>query len=118
MTTTDSTSSSTVRAGIYCRISQDASGEALGVARQSEECQVICERSGWTIGGLYVDNDLSAYSGKPRPEYDRLMNDVAGGLLDVVVAWHPDRLHRSPAELEEFIRSGRKSREQELVGAH
>lgn len=27
------------------------------------------------MAGVYVDNDISAYSGKPRPEYKRL----AGG---------------------------------------
>lgn len=105
VTATDSAPPRTVRAGIYCRISQDRAGEALGVARQSDECRAICERSDWTIADVYVDNDLSAYSGKPRPEYERLMRDVAGGLLDVIVAWHPDRLHRSPAELEAFIKA-------------
>jgi DNA invertase Pin-like site-specific DNA recombinase len=28
---------------------------------------------------------------------------VRAGRADVIVAWHPDRLHRSPVELEEFI---------------
>src|SRR4051812_13990279 len=31
------------------------------------------------------------------------MRAVQAGELDVVVAWDPDRLHRSPAELEAFI---------------
>ena len=28
---------------------------------------------------------------------------MRAGELDVVVAWHTDRLHRSPRELEEYI---------------
>jgi hypothetical protein len=28
---------------------------------------------------------------------------VRGGLVDGIVAWHPDRLHRSPRELEDFL---------------
>ena len=51
----------------------------------------------------FVDNDVSAYSGKPRPQYAALMQAVAAGEVDVIVAWDPDRLHRSPAELEDFI---------------
>ncbi len=28
---------------------------------------------------------------------------MRGGLVDGIVAWHPDRLHRSPRELEDFL---------------
>jgi site-specific DNA recombinase len=52
---------------------------------------------------VYVDNDLSAYSGKARPAYQRLLADIAAGSVEAVVAWHPDRLHRAPVELEAFI---------------
>lgn len=71
--------------------------------RQREDCVALCHGRGWLVAGLYEDNDVSAYSGKPRPAYARLLDDVKAGTLDVIVAWHPDRLHRSPAELEEFI---------------
>jgi hypothetical protein len=30
-------------------------------------------------------------------------SELKAGSLDAVVAWHPDRLHRSPCELEDFI---------------
>jgi site-specific DNA recombinase len=51
----------------------------------------------------YVDDDVSAWSGRLRPEYRRLLDDVRAGLLDSVVVWHLDRLHRQPRELEEFF---------------
>lgn len=51
----------------------------------------------------YVDNDISAYSGKPRPEYRRMLSDVAAGHIGAVVVWHQDRLVRQPRELEEFF---------------
>lgn len=44
--------------------------------------------------------------------YDQQLSDLVGTLLgdgdrsgqvNAVVAWHPDRLHRSPLKLEEFI---------------
>jgi site-specific DNA recombinase len=90
-------------AAIYCRISQDRTGAGLGVDRQREDCEKLAESRGWGIAGLYVDNDVSAYSGKRRPEYERLMTDVRDGRVGAILAWHPDRLHRSPLELETFI---------------
>ncbi len=91
------------RAAIYCRISDDREGALLGVARQEADCRERATRLGWVVAGLYVDNDLSAFSGKTRPEYRRMLDDLRSGLIDAVLAWHTDRLHRSPRELEEFI---------------
>lgn len=91
------------RAGVYLRISDDREGTGLGVGRQDEDCTAHCDRLGWTIVDRYTDNDISAYSGKKRPAYERLLDDLKNGRIDAVVAWHPDRLHRSPKELEHFI---------------
>ena len=52
---------------------------------------------------MYSDNDLSAFNGKRRPDYERMLCDLRAGRVDVVVAWHADRLHRSPVELERYI---------------
>lgn len=99
---------------IYARISKDVSGERLGVTRQLEDCRALARELGWPIGDEYVDNDKSAYSGKVRPEYRRMLEDLRSGVRDGVIAWHADRLHRSPVELEEFIgiceRSGAEAR--------
>lgn len=92
-----------MRAAVYVRISSDPKGEGLGVARQEDDCRELCAREGWEIVEVYADNDVSAYSGKPRPAYDRMLDDVRSGRVQAIVAWHPDRLHRSPRELEDFI---------------
>jgi site-specific DNA recombinase len=91
------------RAGIYCRISDDRAGAGLGVARQQQDCRALAERRGWVVSSVYTDNDLSAYSGRRRPGYEALLDAVRAGEVDAVVAWHNDRLHRSPLELEAFI---------------
>lgn len=88
---------------IYARISDDRGGRALGVQRQEKDCRALCEREGWTVTEVIADNDRSAYSGKRRPGYERLLEGLRGATWDAVVAWHPDRLHRSPKELEAFI---------------
>ena len=65
-----------VRAAIYCRISQDRAGAGLGVTRQQDDCRALCERRGWEVIDVYADNDVSAYSGKVRPAWQRLIGDV------------------------------------------
>lgn len=90
-------------AGLYVRISQDRAGDELGVDRQREDCERLAARRGWKIAEVFVDDDRSAYTGKPRPNYDRLLEQLKAGAISAVVAWHPDRLHRSPRELEDFI---------------
>jgi DNA invertase Pin-like site-specific DNA recombinase len=91
------------RAVIYLRISQDRAGAHLGVDRQREDCEALAERNGWDVVETYIDNDISAYSGKKRPGYRQMLTDLDDGTATVVVAWHTDRLHRSPTELEEYI---------------
>lgn len=90
-------------AGIYVRISSDPEATRLGVQRQEQDCREYVESHGWTLAKVYEDNDLSAYSGKVRPAYRQLLEDIRAGTIKVVVAWHPDRMHRHPRDLEEFI---------------
>ena len=92
-----------MRAAIYVRISQDRTGAGLGVERQADDCQQLCEAKSWKVVEVYVDNDVSAFSGKRRPEWERLLADIAAGEIDAVVGWHVDRLTRSPRELEDVI---------------
>ncbi|WP_173266518.1 recombinase family protein [Streptomyces pacificus] len=103
MTPSTTPSNQPTRAVIYVRISQDRTGAHLGVDRQREDCEALAARNGWDVVEIYVDNDISAYSGKPRPRYRQMLNDLEQGAATVVIAWHTDRLHRSPTELEEYI---------------
>lgn len=111
------------RAGIYCRISEDrkrdrqktgpegrressrrgSGGDGLGVRRQESDCRRLATRLGVEVVEVYVDNDVSAFSGKPRKDYKRLLADLQAGHLDTVIVWHTDRLHRLPRELEEYL---------------
>jgi len=90
-------------AAIYARISADVEGKSLGVQRQLEDCRKVAADRGWPVGAEYVDNDVSAFSGKPRRQYARMLADLGSGARDAVVVYSLDRLHRRPAELEEFV---------------
>jgi site-specific DNA recombinase len=61
--------STPVRAAIYARISSDTDGTRAGVDRQLADCHTLATSLGWSVAQEYVDNDISAYSGKRRPEY-------------------------------------------------
>jgi DNA invertase Pin-like site-specific DNA recombinase len=91
-----------MRAGVYLRQSRDQYSTGLAVARQRQDCLKLCRERGWQPTE-YLDNDVSAYSGKKRPAYERMLTDIEAGKLDAVVVWDLDRLHRRPIELEHFI---------------
>ena len=90
-------------AAIYARISSDQDGTTLGVQRQLEDCRKLAADLGWPVADEYVDNDVSAYSGKRRPQYERMLADLADGTRDAVLIYHVDRLTRRPIELEQFL---------------
>jgi site-specific DNA recombinase len=93
-----------MRAGVYVRISRAKDGTTLGVDRQEPPCRDLCIRKGWTVHEpIYCDNDLSAYSGKKRPQYQRLLQDARDGVISAIVAWDADRLTRLPVENEQLI---------------
>jgi site-specific DNA recombinase len=92
-----------VRAGIYARISSDREGDGLGVARQIEDCERLAERKGWRVVEQYVDDDVSAWSGRKRPQYARSLEDLEAGAITGLLVYDLDRLHRQPSELESFI---------------
>lgn len=89
----------------YARISKDDTLEGRGVARQTEDVAAVCEREGWQLTEVLVDNDISAsrYSKKPRPGYARLMALIEAGAVDRAVVYDVDRLLRQPRQLEDLI---------------
>lgn len=82
------------RAAIYVRLSKDAEG-TTSPTRQREACRRIVDANGWTHDptvDLYEDVDFSAFTGAPRPAYDRLMGSL--DRYDTIVFWRLDRLVR------------------------
>ncbi len=92
-----------MRAALYLRQSRDALQNGLAVERQRQDCQKLAAERGWTVSATLTDNDLSASNGKARPDYERLLRLVDDGAIDVIVAYHIDRLTRRLADLENLI---------------
>lgn len=90
-------------AALYVRLSKDRNGDELGVTRQRDDALALAESLGWRVVAIHSDNDLTAYSGKPRPGFEALCADLEAGHADTVIAWHTDRLYRHPRDLERFV---------------
>lgn len=95
---------SATRAAIYARISKDKSGEGLGVDRQRSACIELARSRGWDIdpSRVWIENDTSATTGR-RPKFEAMVAAAEAGTVDVIVAWHIDRLTRKLSELEDLI---------------
>ena len=97
-----------MRVGIYTRISSDDSSDlrGLGVKRQEQACREFAGEHGWEIGDVYEDNNISASSRADvfRPEYDRMLIDLACGRIDRILVLGQDRLLRRPEQLETLFR--------------
>lgn len=93
------------RVALYLRQSSDVDGDELAIKRQREQCLDLVARRGWAVdeARIYIDNNVSASSRKPRPSYQRMVSAVQAGEVDVVVAWNLDRLTRRPRELEDWL---------------
>lgn len=105
--TTKETSSANKRAprcAIYCRISSDRDGEAVGVGRQEKDCRQIAQGRGWEVMAVFVDNDVSAWRRDVhRPGWEQLLDGLKARLFDAVVVYHGDRLMRQPRDLEDLL---------------
>ncbi|MGY4650478.1 recombinase family protein [Mycobacterium sp. URHB0021] len=93
-----------MKAALYLRISLDETGERLGVQRQEQACRAIADARGWTVSAVYTDNSISAFSKTARrPDYERMMADLAAKKFGALVVWDLDRLTRQPRQLEDLI---------------
>src|SRR6476659_5817329 len=92
-----------MRAAVYTRISEDHTGQGLGVTRQLEDCTALADRLGWEVVARYDDNDISAYNGKQRPGFEAMLDAMKRGEFGALICWHPGRLYRSMRDLERVI---------------
>ena len=91
------------RAAIYTRQSLDRNGDGLAVARQLADCEKLCATRGWQVVARESDNSVSAFAGKPRPGYDRIVAMMDARQVNVIVTWAVDRLSRRLADLVTLI---------------
>ncbi|MFG1803341.1 recombinase family protein [Micromonospora carbonacea] len=93
----------------YLRVSQDRQGRSTSTDEQDGVLVATASRRGWVVHPTpYLDRGLSAsmYGGKPRPDFEQLLRDLASGEFGATLLgiYESSRGSRQPAEWEELIR--------------
>lgn len=91
------------RAAVYLRQSMDTREEELAVNRQRKQCLALAKNRRAVVAVTYKDNDVSASSRKPRPEFERMIAAAERGDIDVIVCQRLDRLLRKMSDLERLV---------------
>src|SRR5450759_866006 len=92
----DSSNPTTVRAAIYARVSTLNGNQDSTM--QTRELKEYCQRRGWQIHDVYIDNGVSGKKDS-RPQLNRMMQDAHERRFSVVVVWKFDRFARSVSHL-------------------
>lgn len=83
-------------AGIYARVSrkEQAQEDRFSIPAQLRETRAFAVRKGWKVAGEYVDLGYTGRNDR-RPQFQRLMEDVRAGRIQVVIVHKLDRFSRS-----------------------
>jgi DNA invertase Pin-like site-specific DNA recombinase len=65
---------------------------------QTRELEEYCQRRGWVVSGVYVDNGAHGDQ-ESRPALNRLMADAHRRRFDAIAVWKFDRFARSVSHL-------------------
>lgn len=91
------------RCVIYTRISRDDTELGKANERQEEVCRKKADFKGYDVVAVVDDVYVSAFDGKDREGWMKVLDMIRRGEVDVVLAYHIDRITRSMKDLEELI---------------
>lgn len=116
MTSKTTTTTSSQRAVLYVRISNDPEGSEKGVDRQESDCREFAEAHGYEVVEVFRENDTSAFKQRTitlptgekvrrvvRPRFRAMLQRLARGGAEVMIAYDLDRAVRDPRDLEDLI---------------
>ena len=96
-------------------LSKDDGGSAVNVGLQQRECERYAADQGWEIVQVFIDNDMSAYSGKHRPGYAALLTAIASGGVECVLVTEMTRLNRKLWHSIDLFRMGQTTELRQIV---
>ena len=83
------------KVGIYCRLSQeDGNDESQSIKTQKELIFNYVKKQGWTVAGIYSDDGYTGTNFN-RPDFNRLINDIKLGKINLVITKDLSRLGRN-----------------------
>lgn len=91
-------------AAIYCRVStEDQARGSYSLPEQQEKLKDLCKYRDYNIYGIYEDAGISEKDMEHRPQFQKMLESVRNGKVNVIVAYKLDRLTRSVRDLEMLI---------------
>ena len=80
---------------IYCRLSKDdeQAGDSTSIQTQKMMLEKYCSEQGFPVHGVYVDDGYSGLN-FDRPDFQRMLNDIDNGRINLVVTKDLSRLGR------------------------
>jgi len=91
-------------AAIYCRVStEDQAREGYSLPEQQEKLKDLYKYRDYNIYDIYEDAVIFAKDIEHRPQFQKMLEDVRSGKVNVIVAYKLDRLTRSVRDLEILI---------------
>ncbi len=85
-----------VKAAIYARVSTDNEGQRDSCANQEEMARrFIKDHPNIKLVDVYVDDGISGKNDFTRPEYSRMVKDIADGKIELIIAKALSRLNRN-----------------------
>ena len=103
----------TITVSAYARLSRDEDRENYSsIEEQINIIKEYAKTRGWHIAdeNVYIDDNISGYT-FDRPEFSKMLQNVATGLIDVVIAKDLSRIGRNNGKvlclIEDFKKSGK-----------
>ncbi|MBM6829909.1 recombinase family protein [Anaerotignum lactatifermentans] len=95
------------RAALYCRLSVEDAGMAVGEESQSISNQkslllAYAGTRGWEVAGVYADEDYSGLR-EDRPGFQALLRDAAEGRFSIILCKTQSRFTRNMATAERYL---------------
>jgi len=83
-------------AGIYCRLSVDdgTDSESMSIGNQKHMLMDYVLKQGWNISEIYIDDGWSGVNFE-RPDFKRMISDIEGGRINLVIVKDLSRLGRN-----------------------
>jgi DNA invertase Pin-like site-specific DNA recombinase len=99
------TSPSSMRAAIYCRLSKDDGdfdSDSSSIQTQRDMLEHHCSQQGWEVTAVYQDDGFTGLN-MNRPDLQRMLKAVERRQIDVIVTKDLSRLSRNYIEIGQLM---------------
>lgn len=98
-----------LRVAAYCRVSTgDESQQTSYTTQKRFYTQMIVNRPGWTLAGIYADEAISGTSRAKRKQFNEMMTDALNGKMDYIVTKSISRFARNTIDTLDCVRQLRQ----------